>query len=140
MKRVLFALVLCIALVGIVAIPIFADAAVKLELAPIVGLSGSGFVVFNNSSGPNNNMELTVSLKGAAADTTYEVWLEKNGQPAFGPPVGTFTTNGKGNGNFHINMFMAPGTYNLGIDVAIGGGDQYLTSNVYGAPILTTFK
>jgi len=141
MKKLIIASAFCLLMVAIIAVPAMAAAA-KLDLAPAPNhpdYPGSGFAVINSSSGPNN-MELTVSLKGAAADTTYEVWLENNGQPTFGPPVGTFTTNGQGNGNFHINMYMVPGTYNLGIDVAIGGGDQYLTSNVYGAPIFKTFK
>jgi hypothetical protein len=138
MKKILFALALGLLLVAAMAVPAMA-AAQKLALAPIAGLTGSGFAVINSSSGPNN-FELTVSLKGAAPDTTFEVWLELYGQPTLGPAVGAFTTNKQGNGNFHINMAMVPGTYNLGIDVAIGGGDQYLTSNVYGAPILYTFK
>ena len=141
MKKVVIALALSLVAVGLLGVPAMA-AAVKLDLAPApstTGLTGSGFVVFNNSSG-SKNMELTVSLKSAPANTTYEVWLENNGQPMPGSPVGKFTTNKAGNGNFHINMKMAPGTYNLGIDIAIGGGDQFVTSNVYGPAILITFK
>jgi hypothetical protein len=118
------------------------DGAKKLALAPAPSnstLPGGGFAVINNGVGSDFNLELTVALKGAAANTTYEVWLENDGQPAFGSPVGTFTTNKQGNGTFHINMFIAPGIYNFGVDVAIGGGDQYVTSNVYGTAILTTF-
>lgn len=138
MRRTTIAVVLSLVVVAMIAVPVMA-AAQKLGLTPIAGLSGSGFVVINSSSGPNN-MELTVSLKGAPANTTYEVWLEVDGQPTLGPAVGTFTTNKQGNGNFHINMQMAPGTYDLGIDLAQSGADRFLTSNVYGAPILTTFK
>ena len=139
MKRTTIAVVLSLVLVALIAVPVMA-AAQKLALAPAATVSGgSGFVVINNSSGPKN-MELTVSLKGAAPNTTYEVWLEVNGNPSPAEPIGTFTTNKQGNGNFHINRTMAPGPVNLGIDVAIGGADQYLTSNVYGAPIITTFK
>ncbi len=149
MKRTTIAVVLSLVLVALIAVPVLA-AAKKLALAPIATLPGGrGFVVINSSSGPNNT-ELTVSLKGAAANTTYEVWLESletKSQPAIPAsmpwitnPVGTFTTNGQGNGNFHINLRIAPGTYDLGIDVAIEGADQYLTSNVYGDPIYTTFK
>jgi hypothetical protein len=108
------------------------------DLTPVDGLSGSGFATINSSSG-RNNVELTVSLKGAATNTTYEVWLESNGSPVFGP-VGTFTTNKQGNGNFHINMSLNPGIYNLGMDVTAGGEDRYLTSNVYGPPMYMAFK
>jgi hypothetical protein len=136
MKKILFALALGLILVATMAVPATA-AAQKLALAPIAGLTGSGFAVINSSSGPNN-FELTVSLKGAAPNTNFEVYLELGSTPI--GVVGTFTTNKAGNGNFHINMAMVPGTYNLGIDLAIGGADQYLTSNVYGTPILYTFE
>jgi hypothetical protein len=142
MKRVLVILGIAFCMFMLASLPATA-AAKKLPLTPYAGfpdLPGGGFVIINDGAGGNHNLELTVSLKGAIPNTTFEVWLENDGNPTLGPYIGTITTDEAGNGNFHINYQMEPGEYNLGIDVAIGGGDRYLTSNVYGAPIYTTFK
>ena len=128
MKKILIALALCLVAVGLIVSPAMA-AAQKVDLAPIAGLNGGGFVIFNNSSGPNN-LEVTVSLKGAAANT-YGVFLFVDGVWYGGAPVGAITPNKQGNANFHINVAVAPGTHLLAVDVALplpSGADQYLTS------------
>ena len=94
-----------------------------------VDITGGGFVVFNNSAGPNN-LELTVALKGAPADATYDIYLFVDGAWYNGAPVGTVTTNKQGNANFHINVALTSGTQALAVDVAlpVSGSDQFLTN------------
>ncbi len=148
MKRLVFAVALCLVLVALSAVPVFADAggvpnggSLKLPLAPATWngvTSGGGFAIINNGAGQCHNLELVVSIKGATPDFTYNVWLE-NGSSPIGI-VGELTTNKAGNGTFTYVGSMTPGEYNLGVDVADGGADQYVTSNVYGDPIYTTFR
>ena len=128
MKKTIITVALVLALVAAIAVPVMA-AAQKVALTPIPGLSGGGFVIFNNSAGPNN-LEVTVALKGAPANATYDIYLFVDGSWYNGAPVGTVTTNKQGNANFHINVAVDPGeTHDLDVDVAlpVTGADQFLT-------------
>ena len=50
-----------------------------------------------------------------------------------GVVVGTFTTNGVGNGTFHVNTQVSPGFHTVAIDVtrAGSGADVYVTAGLY---------
>lgn len=142
MKKLITASALCLLMVAIIAVPALA-AAQKVDLAPAPVLppnSGGGFVVFNNSAGPNN-LEVTVALKGVAAGATYDIFLFVDGAWYNAAPIGTVTTNKQGNANFHANLALDPGTYDLAIDVALplpSGADQYLAGFPDGVKM--TFK
>jgi len=113
-KKILIALALCLVVVGIMAVPALA-AAQKVELTPYSGQAdpGTGFVVLNNSTG---GAELTVSLKGAVADAEYTVLA--NVDSAGWISIGTMTTNGQGNANFHANVKDIPaGEYSVVIAI-----------------------
>ena len=73
--------------------------AVKVELNPISVDPGCGFVIFNNTSGPEN-VQIQMSLKGALPKTDYDVIVHINGSDTY---VATVTTNAKGNANFHYS-------------------------------------
>ncbi len=144
MKKILIAIVLCLSLVALMVSPVMA-AANKLDLIAKDGLTGGGFVIVNNSAGPNN-LEVTVSLKGAEAGT-YSVFLFVDGVWYSGAPVGDITPNAQGNANFHINVAVTPCmSHNVAVDVATplpAGADQYWApaANV-GAPwgVTVAFK
>ena len=140
MKKLIIASALCLLMVAIIAVPALA-AAQKVDLAPAyASLPGGGFVVFNNSAGPNN-LEVTVALKGVPAGATYDIFLFVDGAWYNGAPIGTVTTNKQGNANFHANLVLDPGTYELAIDVATplpAGADQYLVGFPTGVEM--TFK
>lgn len=126
MKRTTIAVVLSLVLVALIAVPVWAAAQkANLVACPInypAGLAGGGFVIFNNSAGPNN-LEITLSLKGAAPNTTFNVYLGVDSWATGSALVGTVTTNKQGNGNFHLNTAVARGTAHvLNIDVATSTG------------------
>jgi hypothetical protein len=73
---------------------------------------------------PGNEMTLSgeVALKHAAPNTTYSVYYALH-VPAAGPfcgahPIGTVTTNGEGNSDFHLSVERLPGstTFNVVIE------------------------
>ena len=142
MKRLLIAVVLCLAMLAITAAPVL-GAANKLPLnrstlAETLDLPGGGFVVFNSSAGSNQNLEVTVALKGVEATTTYDIYLFVNGAWYDGQVAGTVTTNKQGNANFHINALVPKGQDNtLLVDVVYAGtlADLYITD-----PITMTSK
>jgi hypothetical protein len=75
MKKLLVALVLCLLLVSIIAVPVSA-AAQKVALIPSSDDPGNGFVLWNTSSGGvDGGTELTISLKGAVAQADYTVHI-----------------------------------------------------------------
>ena len=77
-----------------------------------VGVNGAdyGAVIFNSSAGNPNNLELTLQLKKVMPDTAYDVYLFLDTYASgYGVVVGTFTTNGVGNGTFHVNTQVSPG-------------------------------
>jgi hypothetical protein len=114
-------------------------AAQKVPLEPAAAFpnnTGGGFVVFNNSAGPDN-LHFTVALKGVLPDETYDIYLFVDdcdvSVDGFGNPSGTVTTNRQGNATLHVNTSVSLGTHALGIDVVyngdLSGADQYLSDN-----------
>ena len=127
MKKLTIAVVLSLVLITVGSGVALAKAQ-KVSLTPIGSDSGSGFVVFNDTSGPDN-VQLEMSLKGALANTTYDVIVHMNGADA---PVGTVTTNTKGNANFHWSWSEAgSGNRRLGLGLKREGVWQFGTGAVY---------
>jgi hypothetical protein len=126
MKRILIALALCLVMIGLIVSPAGA-AATKVTLNAIGADPGSGFVVFNNTSGPNT-VQLEMSLKGAPANTTYEVYVQLGLGDTL---VGTVTTNKAGNANFHYEGVYDPQVYTwVGLGLMKGGVYQFGTGMV----------
>ena len=104
---------------------------------------GGGFVIFNNSSGTEHNLELTVSLKGVEANTEYDIYLFVDGVGTYPVPQGSVTSNKKGNVNFHMNVLLAPGEHILALDVTLAGSgsDIYETPDIHsGGGTVLEFK
>jgi hypothetical protein len=151
MKRLAIALGTGLLMVTVLVAPAL-GAAQKVEMVPCpTELSsgchdaagpGGGFVVFNNSGGPNN-LHVTVALKGVTPETAYDIWLFVD-QTATGAKLGTVTTNEVGNATFHVNTAVVRGEHDLGIDVTRAGSgfDLYLSSGFYhaGMSATLTFK
>ena len=78
--------------------------AVKVELNPIGTDPGGGFVIFNNTSGPEN-VQVQMSLKGALPNTDYDVIVHVGGPDTY---IAIITTNAKGNANFHYSGYADP--------------------------------
>ncbi|MCW2571444.1 MAG: hypothetical protein JWO88_1502 [Frankiales bacterium] len=69
-----------------------------------------------------------VSLKNATPNSSFIVNLAMGSNCV---PLGTLTTNGQGNGNFHIdNMPNAAGTYFVVLQDMVGGAEAWATSPV----------
>jgi hypothetical protein len=115
MKRILIALLLCLVLIITITVPTLA-AAQKVDLVPSPKWNepGGGFVVFNNSAGPNN-LEVTVALKAVRPDMAYDVYLYVD--TSVGILLGTIMTNWQGNSNFHTDLVVSAGQHNLGVVV-----------------------
>ena len=103
MKKVLLVLVIALALVGVMVVPALAKAQ-KVPLDPIGHDPGGGFVIFNDTSGPNN-VRIQMSLKGAAPNTEYDVYVHLGAPDTY---VATVKTNPKGNVNFHYSGSVTP--------------------------------
>jgi hypothetical protein len=112
MKRVLLALALVIALVGLsqpspvsaapnTKVDIFQDCSTGCaEAIDMAGPTGFGFVNFNQDE--TSALRVVVSLKNAAPNTTYTIYLVCGPTHAVACgfiSIGTLTTNGVGNGN-----------------------------------------
>lgn len=151
MKKAMLLTTVTALLVTLVAVPVVMAAAQKVNLVPCplnypTGSTpppGGVFVVFNNSAGPNN-LVMTVALKGVTPKTAYDIYL---GVDSWGTPgkVGTVTTNGQGNANFHLNTAVASGTHTLNIDVVLKGSsaDIYELPGIHDSPmggVTMTFK
>lgn len=122
MKRLLIVLALCLVVVGIVAAPVLAKAE-KVSLNPIGTDPGSGYVVFNDTSGPDN-VQIEMSLKGALANTSYDVYVHIGAPDTY---VATITTNAQGNANFHYSTSVAPGDQQVGLGLKRAGVWQFGT-------------
>jgi hypothetical protein len=115
----------------------------QTDLVPYPTGPAVGAVIFNGSAGSPNNLELTLQLKKVSPATAYDVWLfldtYASGQ---GVVVGTFTTNGVGNGTFHVNTYVTPGIHTVAIDVTLhgSGNDVYVTPGLYGQNLFMTFR
>jgi len=152
MKRLVIALGASLLMVAALVSPAL-GAAQKVNLVPAAAFPsapGGGFVVFNNSAGPNN-LHVTVALKGVSPSTAYRIYLfvdttASGGVDGIGKPLATVITNRQGNATFHVNRRVAPGTHHLGIDVVLAspftGADLYLTKDFYapGMSATLTFK
>jgi hypothetical protein len=115
----------------------------KADLVPYPTGSAVGAVIFNSSAGSPNNFELTLMLKKVSPDTAYDVYLFLDGYTSgTGIVVGTFTTNGVGNGTFHVNTYVTPGIHTVGIDVTrhLSGSDVYVTPGLYGLNLFMYFQ
>ena len=119
------------------------DTHAKTDLVPYPSGAAVGSVIFNGSAGSPNNLELTLQLKKVAPNTSYDVWLfldtYASGQ---GHVVGTLTTNGVGNGTFHVNTAVAPGIHTVAIDVTLhgSGNDVFVTPGLYGQDLYLLFR
>jgi hypothetical protein len=70
--------------------------------------------------------DLSLTVSGAAANATYSLVL-RDFTPHDSAPLGTFGTNGKGNGNLNISGALAPGTSTAAVFVLQrNGADQAL--------------
>lgn len=116
----LAAVVLCVAGVALAK-------AVKVELNPIGDDLGGGFVIFNDTSGPEN-VQVQMSLKGALPKTDYDVIVHVGGPDTY---VATITTNAKGNANFHYSGSTDPVPGNwVGLALKRDGAWQFGTGQV----------
>ena len=125
MKKIAVALALGAIVVGTMTVPALA-AAQKVPLNPIGSDPGGGFVVFNDTSGPDN-LQVQLSLKGAMSNATYDVIVRVSGVDVL---VGTITTNKKGNANFHWSGSTAPGVGSTGLGLKRAGVWQFGTGGV----------
>jgi hypothetical protein len=101
--------------------------AVKAELNPIGIDPGCGFVIFNDTSGPEN-VQVQMSLKGALPCTEYDVIVHVGGPDTY---VATITTNAKGNANFHYSGSADPVPGNwVGLGLKREGAWQFGTGMV----------
>jgi len=123
-KKILFicltAVVLCLGGIALAK-------AVKAELSPIGVDPGYGFVIFNDTSGPEN-VQVQMSLKGALPYTEYDVIVHVGGPDTY---VATITTNAKGNANFHYSGSADPVPGNwVGLGLKREGAWQFGTGMV----------
>jgi len=128
MKK-LIAIALAVVLVLTVGSGVALAKAQKVDLNPYddggAGFDpGTGFVVLNNSTG---GAELQVSLKGAVANDDYYVYISGDSGVSW-DLLGTMTTNGKGNANFHMNWKDVPaGTYTVEVALNRVGATRFMT-------------
>ena len=117
------ALLTCLAAVVLCVAGIALAKAVKVDLNPIGVDPGGGFVVFNNTSGPEN-VQVQMSLKGALPNTDYDVIVHIGAPDTY---VATITTNAKGNANFHYSGSVASGEQQVGLGLKREGAWQFGT-------------
>ena len=148
MKKVVLLTTVVALLVCLVAVPVVMAAAQKANLVPCpinyptTPPPGGGFVVFNNSAGPDN-LEMTVALKGVKPNTDYDIYIFVDGAWLNGALSGTVTSNEQGNANFHLNTAVTSGTHTLNIDVTLKGSglDVYELPGIHiGGGVTMTFK
>lgn len=97
--------------------------ALKVELNPIGTDPGGGFVIFNDTSGPEN-VQIQMSLKGALPNTDYDVIVHIGAPDTY---VATVTTNAKGNANFHYSGSVDSGDQEVGLGLKREGQWQFGT-------------
>ena len=115
----------------------------QTDLVPYPTGDAVGAVIFNSSAGGSANLELTLQLKKVTRNTAYDVYLFLDGSTSgTGIVVGTVTTNGVGNGTFHVNTQVTPGIHTVGVDVTLhgSGNDVYVTPGLYGQDLFLTFR
>jgi len=154
MRKTILEVAVVLAVVALIAVPVMA-AAQKANLIPCVvtypdGVTpppGGGFVIFNNTSGPNN-LVMTLALKGVQPNTEYDIYLGVDSWglvPGDVVKVGTVKTNRQGNANFHLNTAVASGEHTLNVDVTLkgSGSDIYELPGIHDSPtggVTMTFK
>jgi hypothetical protein len=94
--KVIVSLLLAVLMIGAVVTPVLADRAAG-DLEALASEPGTGKYSIRTTNG--NHLKVTVSLKGATADSTYvvKVW---SSDLAYYAQAGTFMTDSKGNGRF----------------------------------------
>jgi hypothetical protein len=132
MKKLAIALIFGLVVSVIVAAPALA-AAQKVPLNPIGTGPGNGFVVFNDTKGPQN-VQIQMSLKQALPKTAYDVVVYL-GAADPGSVVGTVTTNVQGNANFSYKGSVALGPQQVALELQRGAVPQFGTG-----PVTHTFK
>jgi hypothetical protein len=98
------------------------------ESAPVATPMTFGFAILNT---PGNELTLSgeVSLKRAAPKTTYEVFAAQDPPPrCVFTPVGTITTNKKGNGNLHFTTARDPFATTFFVDVVNAANEEEYAS------------
>jgi len=144
MRKVGIITLVLVLLLGLGAMSAYAKAQ-KVDLEPYTSnypdLTGGGFVIFNNSSGPNN-LEVTISVKKAdtsISGTELDIWLYVDGSYTKYP----MTLNAVGNGNLHINVSVEPGiTHELFVVLteAGKGANMFRAPGATGSYIEMDFK
>lgn len=114
---------ICLATVVLCVAGIALAKAAKVELNQIGVDPGGGFVIFNDTSGPEN-VQIQMSLKGALPKTDYDVIVHIGAPDVY---VATVTTNAKGNANFHYSASVASGEQQVGLGLKRGGVWQFGT-------------
>ena len=122
MKKTAIAMVICLVVLVMAAAPVMA-AAQKVDLNQIGTDPGCGFVIFNDTSGPDN-VQIQMSLKGALPKTNYDVIVHIGAPDTY---VATVTTNVKGNVNFHYSASVASGDQQVGLGLKRAGAWQFGT-------------
>jgi hypothetical protein len=115
----------------------------KTDLVPYPTGTAVGAVIFNSSAGGPNNLEMTVQLKKVTPNTSYDIYLFLDGfTSGTGTVVGILTTNGVGNGTFHVNWTVTPGIHTVAVDVTLhgSGNDVYVTPGLYAQNLFLFFQ
>ena len=115
----------------------------KTDLVPYPTGPAVGAVIFNSSAGSPNNLELTLMLKKVSPNKSYDVYLFLDGNTSgTGVVVGSLTTNGVGNGTFHVNTYVTPGIHTVAVDVTLAGSgnDVYVTPGLSGLDLFLYFR
>lgn len=104
---------------------------------PASGDPTFGFVVINKTRNGKlgAKLQIEVSLKGATPNATYDIWVNQDpgACPLGGPTApGALKTNGKGNGNAHVQVPIVSGATHFWVS-AVGGG-QVLRSTALPKP------
>jgi hypothetical protein len=126
-KKIIIALMICIAVLGIITAPAIA-AAGKADLVAQGSEPGGGFIIVNVTSSPgpagcSAKLEGTISLKGAYSNTTYDVQV-----PFWSSYIdlGTLTTDKAGYATMHsfgyLEFLLPPGVYDIEVDVVAPDG------------------
>lgn len=115
MKKV--AILLAMAVVLMSSLAVYAGAT-KYDLVQGVGAVGehadaSGFAIVNETPKGDVTTVVQIQVRNAAPNFTY--WVRSNGEDR-----GSFTTNKKGNGHFHLNL--AATDLELGVELTVRSG------------------
>ena len=83
-------------------------------------VNASGFAIINETPEGNTTTVVQIQIRNAAPTFTYYVWSE-------GESRGSFTTNKKGFGHFHLNL--SPTDTGLGYWLSIRSSDEIAPGN-----------